>query len=89
MRTSLVSLALLGSLAGAALAQDLPNGVGVVTPSGSVFTTEIGPAALDTDDYVFEGYPGMVVTATVKQGKGSALSPEIEIIRLSASPGEL
>ena len=78
----LLSSALVLAASAIAFADGLPDGIGVVTPSGSVFTTEI--TAADTDDYVFQGYPGMKVTATVKIPKGSALVPDVQIIR----PGE-
>ncbi len=63
---------------GAALAQDLPDGVGVIAPSGSSFTTEIMGG--DADDYVFRGFPGMTLTATVKLAKGSQLVPDLQVI---------
>ena len=78
MRKILGSTLVLAAAA-AAYAGDLPDGVGVVSPSGSVFTTEI--TAADTDDYVFQGYPGMKLTATVKLAKGSLLVPAVQIIR--------
>ena len=78
MRKFLGSTLVLAAAA-AAYAGDLPDGIGVITPSGSVFTTEI--SAGDTDDYVFQGYPGMKLTATVKIAKGSALVPTLQIIR--------
>jgi hypothetical protein len=75
----ILSSTLVLAAASAALAGDLPDGIGVITPSGSVFTTEI--TGSDTDDYVFQGYPGMKVTATVKVAKGSLLVPQVQIIR--------
>lgn len=79
MLKNLTTTSLLLVLAGAALAQDLPDGIGVLTPSGSSFTTEI--TANDSDDYVFQGYPGMSLTATVKLAKGSTLVPVVEVLR--------
>jgi hypothetical protein len=76
---SFLSFTLVLVAAATALAGDLPDGIGVVTPSGSVFTTEITPG--DTDDYVFQGYPGMKLTATVKSAKDSTLVPAVQIIR--------
>jgi IPT/TIG domain-containing protein len=84
MRTILTTL-LVAGFAAAAAGQDLPDGVGTFAPSGSVFTSVIGPVALDTDDYVFQGYPGMVVTATVKSAKGSGFLPLVQIIRPGGS----
>src|SRR5262245_65464067 len=78
MRKTLISTLVLAASA-AAFAGDLPDGIGVVSPSGSVFTTEITSA--DTDDYVFQGYPGMKLTATVRLAKGSLLVPAVQIIR--------
>ena len=75
----ILSSTLVLAAAAAAFAGDLPDGIGVITPSGSVFTTEI--TAADTDDYVFQGYPGMKLTATVKLAKGSLLVPQVQIIR--------
>jgi hypothetical protein len=76
-----ITASLLVLLAGrAALAGDLPDGVGVITANGSVFTTDISPAG-DTDDYVFQGFPGMTVTASVKLAKGSTLVPNVQILR--------
>lgn len=76
-----ITVSLLLLLAGrAALADGLPDGVGTVAPNGSVFTTEISSGA-DLDDYVFQGYPGMTLTASVKIAKGSLLVPDVQILR--------
>jgi len=80
MRQVITASVLLFLAGRAALAGDLPDGVGVLTANGSVFTTEISPKA-DTDDYVFQGFPGMTVTASVKLAKGSTLVPNVQIIR--------
>ena len=84
----IITATLVCALAGAALAQDLPNGYGVVTPSGSVFTSEIySPYAdvFDSDDYIFQGFPGMTLNAIVKAGKTSALAPELLVMRSDGS----
>ena len=79
----LKSLVLVIVLAGTVLAEQLPDGVGVTTASGSVFTSEI--TAGDCDDYVFQGYPGMIVSASAKILKGSTLKPQIQLIRPGGS----
>ena len=71
------------ALAGFAFADD--SGYGVVSPSGSVFTTEVFPAG-DVDAYTFQGYPGMVLTATVKPTKGSSFVPSISVVRPGGVP---
>jgi hypothetical protein len=80
MRQVIAATAVLLCAAGAALAGDLPDGVGTLAPSGSVFTTDIS-SATDTDDYVFQGYPGMTLTASVKIPKGGTLVPAVEVLR--------
>lgn len=87
MNNRLLALTLVASLpalAAAAWAEDLPPGYGVFTPSGSTFTTEISQGG-DSDDYVFEGYPGMALSFTVKPAKGSALVPELILVRPGGS----
>lgn len=80
MQTRFALPGVLVALAASALAEDLPPGYGVNTPNKSTFTTEIS-AGGDSDDYVFKGYPGMAVTATVKPSKGSTLQPEVFFVR--------
>ena len=91
MRHKLPITLLVGAFASAAVAGDLPPGIGVVTPNGSTFSTEISTENspnvspnLDSDDYVFQGFPGMVLTAVAKPKK-SALLPEIVVIRPDGS----
>jgi hypothetical protein len=72
------------ALAALAVADGLPDGIGVQVPSGSVVTTEIyatPSAGPDADDYVFQGFPGMKLQATVKATKGSAFVPELVVLR--------
>src|SRR5687768_8699041 len=78
-----LSAALLAALAGSArfaAAGDLPDGYGTDALSGSVYTSEIS-AGGDSDDYVFRGFPGMVLTAQVKPAKGDQFQPQLQIIK--------
>jgi hypothetical protein len=94
MRTSaVVFVAALAALAAAApsFGEDVPPGYGTFTPSGSAFTSEITnpvgvvknptPGTEDQDAYAFQGFPGMVLTATVKPTKGSAYVPALDVVR--------
>lgn len=87
MRDRLLALTLtaaLPALGASALAQDLPAGYGVTTPSGSTFTSEISQGG-ESDDYVFVGYPGMDLSFTVKPSKGSTFQPELLLVRPGGS----
>jgi hypothetical protein len=81
-----LALAVAALPAAVARAQELPPGYGVVTPSGSVFTTQISKFG-DADDYVLRGYPGTILTVVVKPSKPVlpdqplALEPELQFIR--------
>ncbi len=79
MRRLLV-FALAAGLAPAAFADGLPDGRGVAAPSGSQFRSEITPAG-DADDYVFDGYRGATLTASVSVSRKSTLAPVLEVIR--------
>jgi len=79
-RSIVLGALLLGSAALAA-ADDLPSGYGVVTTSGSTYTTSITPAG-DVDFYAFQGFPGTKVTATVKATKAATpLAPVVTFVR--------
>ena len=75
-----IVLAIAAAAASAALADGLPAGQGVVTPSGSVLKSEISPVG-DADDYVFDGYRGATVTAAASVSRKSFLVPALEVIR--------
>lgn len=79
-----ISAALVLVAAGTALAQEMPDGIGVIAANGSSFATEITVA--DADDYVFQGFPGMTLTATVKLAKGSQLVPDVQVLRPGGTP---
>lgn len=85
-------VALAAALAAApSFGEDLPSGYGTIAPSGSAFTSEItNPTGVvknptlsseDLDGYILQGFPGMVVTATLKPPKGSLLKPKLDIVR--------
>ena len=86
---------LLGTLAGSGRAEDLPPGYGANAPSGSTFTSDIAnpagvvknptPESVDQDGYAFQGFQGMVLTATLKPGKGSGLVPNLDVVRPGGS----
>ncbi len=91
MRTPRVlTLAVLLAAAGAMLAPDalaqeiprqgLPAGYGVTVPSGSKLTTYLDND-LDVDDFVFRGFPGQKLTASLKIAKSSAAKMHLELIR--------
>ena len=79
MRRLLV-FALAAGLAPAAFADGLPDGRGVAAPSGSEFRSEIAPAG-DADDYVFDGYRGAELSASVSTPRVSGLAPVLEVLR--------
>ncbi len=68
------------AVAGLAMAQELPPGYGTEAPSGTKVTTTLA-AGVDVDDYVFDGYPGATVNASLKIAKGSAVNATLELVR--------
>ena len=75
----LTSAFLLGT-AGAALAQELPDGYGTTMPNGSKVSTTLS-SGLDVDDYVFDGYPGMKTTVTLKIPKKQGMLASLALLR--------
>jgi len=84
MRKHLVVFAALAGHAVAAFADDLPAGLGVAAPNGSVFTTNIAPDG-DSDNYVVTGFPGTHLTAVVRAKKPSVLAPDVVVLRPDGS----
>lgn len=90
MRTPrLLTLAVIAAAGGIALAQEIPGqgmppGYGVTMPSGSKVTTTLSND-LDVDDYVFRGYPGQKLTASLKIAKSSAVAMHVELLRPDGS----
>lgn len=78
-----VFITLMACAAASAFADGLPDGRGVVAPSGSVFTSEI--TAGDCDDYVLPGFAGTQFSAVVKVGRRVALVPLVEVLRPDGS----
>ena len=71
-------------VAGSAMAEQLPDGVGTLAANGSSFSSEISSQA-DCDDYVFRGLPGAKATASVKIPKGGAFVPDVQFLRPGGS----
>jgi hypothetical protein len=84
MRRSLLVVAASCLAAAAAVADDLPAGIGVVAPNGSVFTADIGPSG-DSDNYLVAGFPGTPLIVVVRAKRGSLLAPDVVVFRPDGS----